>query len=114
MASKSRLFRQACKKVEACDDNNNNNNNNNNRTCRIVGFAVPADPRLELKESEKKDKYLDLARELKKTVEHESDVYTNCNWCFWYSHQRIGTGTGGLGNKRTHGDHPNYCIIEES
>ena len=33
-----------------------------------------------MKESEKKDTYLDLARELKKkTVEHENDVYTNCN-----------------------------------
>ena len=37
-----------------------------NRTCRIVDFAVPADHRVKLKESEKKDKYLDLARELKK------------------------------------------------
>ena len=32
----------------------------------IVDFAVPADYRINLKESEKKDKYLDLARELKK------------------------------------------------
>ena len=29
-------------------------------------MAVPADHRIKLKESEKKDKYLDLARELKK------------------------------------------------
>ena len=28
------------------------------------------------------------------------------------SYQRIIKGTGGLGNKRTSGDHPNYCIIE--
>ena len=67
-------------------NNNNNNNNNNNtnglpnpgqktrliiinkrkRICKIVDFAVPADHRINLKESEKKDKYLDLARELKK------------------------------------------------
>ena len=66
--------------------NNNNDNNNNNgspnpgqptwpynnqqkkkkRICKIVDFAVPADHRINLKESEKKDKYLDLARELKK------------------------------------------------
>ena len=32
----------------------------------MVDFAVPADHRVNLKESEKKDKYLDLARELKK------------------------------------------------
>ena len=31
-----------------------------------MNFAVPADHRLKLKESEKKDKYLELARELKK------------------------------------------------
>ena len=36
------------------------------RTCKIVVFAVPADHRIKLKEGEKKDKYLDLARELKK------------------------------------------------
>ena len=36
------------------------------RTCRIVDFAVPADHGVKLKESEKKNKYLDLARELKK------------------------------------------------
>ena len=35
-------------------------------TCRIVDFAVPADHRVKLKESEKNDKYLDLTRELKK------------------------------------------------
>ena len=36
------------------------------RTCKIVDFGVPAVPRIKLKECEKKDKYLDLARELKK------------------------------------------------
>ena len=36
------------------------------RTCKIVDFAVPADHRIKLKEWEKKDKYLDLAREVKK------------------------------------------------
>ena len=40
--------------------------NKNKRTCKIVDFAVPADHRIKLKECEKKDKYLDLARELKK------------------------------------------------
>ena len=36
------------------------------RTCKIVDFVVPADHRIKLKESEKNEKYLDLARELKK------------------------------------------------
>ena len=42
------------------------NNQQKKRTCKIVDFAVPADHRIKLKECEKKDKYLDLARELKK------------------------------------------------
>ena len=40
--------------------------NKNKRTCKIVGFAVPADNRIKMKECEKKDKYFYLARELKK------------------------------------------------
>ena len=40
--------------------------NKKRRIYKIVDFAVPADHRINLKESEKKDKYLDLARELKK------------------------------------------------
>ena len=43
-----------------------NNQQKKKKICKIVDFAVPADHRLNLKESEKKDKYLDLARELKK------------------------------------------------
>ena len=41
--------------------------NKKKRTCKIVDFAVPADNREKLKESEKEDMYFDLAREWKKT-----------------------------------------------
>ena len=37
-----------------------------------MDFTVPAGHRIKLKESEKKDKYLELARKLK-TMEHEGD-----------------------------------------
>ena len=40
--------------------------NKKKRICKIVDFAVPADHIINVKESEKKDKYFDLARELKK------------------------------------------------
>ena len=40
--------------------------NKKKRTCKIVDFVVLVDHRIKLKESEKKDKYLNLARELKK------------------------------------------------
>ena len=40
--------------------------NKKKRTCKIVDYAVPADHRINQMECEKKNKYLDLARELKK------------------------------------------------
>ena len=73
-----------------------NNNQQKKRIWKIVDFAVPADHRMKLKESEKKDKYLDLARGLKKTMEHEGDNYTNCDWCFWYSNKGLLKGLDDL------------------
>ena len=43
-----------------------NNKKKKKMICKIVNFAVLADHRINLKESEKKDKYPDLARVLKK------------------------------------------------
>ena len=40
--------------------------NKKTRTCQIVDFAIPPDHRVKIKESEKIDKFLDLARKLKK------------------------------------------------
>ena len=54
-------------------------------TCKTVNFAVLADHRIKLKECEKKDKYLDLAWELKNTMEHEGNNYTNCDYWVWNS-----------------------------
>ena len=49
----------------------------------LMDFAILVDHRVEIKVSEKMNKYLDLARELKKTEEHEGDSDTNCSWCTW-------------------------------
>ena len=46
----------------------NNNNNNKKRIYKIEDFAVSADNGIKLKESEKKGKYQDLSRELKKKI----------------------------------------------
>ena len=63
------------------------------RTCRIVDFDILADHRVKLKESEKRDKYLDLVRELeKKPMEYKSDRDTNCGWYSRYSHQCLVQG----------------------
>ena len=69
--------------------NKTKKNQQQQRTCRIADFFVPANHRAKLKESEKKSKYLDLARELKKNNYETSKGDTNCNWCPWYSHRRI-------------------------
>ena len=45
-------------------------------------------------------------------MKYESDGDTNSNWCTRYSYQRIGTETGGLGNKKTKGDYLNYSLAE--
>ena len=45
-------------------------------------------------------------------MEHESDGDTNYNWCARNSHHRIGTGTGGLKNKRISGNDSNNSIVE--
>ena len=74
------------------------------RNCRIVDFVVLADHQVKLKESEKRDKYQDLARKLKKkkkkkkNLEHESDGDTSCDLHTRYSYERVRTGNGGLGN----------------
>ena len=65
--------------------------------------------RVKMKESERKIRTWTL---LGKTVEYESHDDTNCDSYSWYSHQRICTRSGGLGNKKIRGDHPNYWIIE--
>ena len=88
--------------------------NQQKRTCWIVDFAVPAQHWVKLKENWKRDKYLNLARELKKMIRHEGDGDTSCNCCAQNNPQNIDKGTGGLGNKRISGDHPNDITTIEN
>ena len=44
------------------------------RTCPLINFLVPAGQRVKMKESEKIDKHLDLARELKELWNHRVSV----------------------------------------
>ena len=62
--------------------------NKKERTCRIVDFTVPVDHSLKLKESEKRDKYLDLPRELKKLWNMKVTVVPVVIGALgsWYSH----------------------------
>ena len=48
-------------------------------------MVLPTDQSMKVKEGKKKDKFLDLAGELK-FIEHESD---GDNWCTWSGPKRI-------------------------
>ena len=50
--------------------------NQKKKIWKIVHFVFPADYRIKLKECEKRDKYLDLARELKKLWNMEVTIIT--------------------------------------
>ena len=45
-------------------------------------------------------------------MEHESDGDAKCNLCASYSHQKIGQGTGRIGNNHSSGDHSNDSIVK--
>ena len=82
--------------------------NKRKRICKIVDFAVPAEHRIKLKECEKKDKYLDLARELKKLWNMKVTIVPIVIGA-------LGTiikGPGGLWSWRTGRDYPNDSINE--
>ena len=68
-----------------------------------MDFAVPANHREKQKESEKRDKYLDFAREQKKknSMEHESDVIPIVIGALGTVNKGWVTETGRLENKRT-------------
>ena len=58
------------------------------RTYQTVGFAVLADPNVKQRESENRDNFLHLARELKKYMEHKRDRDIDCNWCAQFCNKK--------------------------
>ena len=77
-----------------------------------MDFAVPAGHRIKLKECEKKDKYLDFARELKKLWNMQVTIIPIVIGAFGIVTKRLLKGQKDLESWRTSGDHPNYNIIE--
>ena len=76
-------------------------------TCQLVDFGLLVDVRVEIKESEKRNKYLDLAREQKKMWNMKVTVITICSWCDWNGLQRIRR----IGNQRKNRDYTDYSIF---
>ena len=96
------------KNSQGVNYNNDNNNDNNKtdhlisaripdliitkkkkkkkkKTCEIADFAVSADHKIKLKENEKKDKYLELARELIKLWNIKVTIVPVVIGACWYN-----------------------------
>ena len=77
-----------------------------------MDFDVPTDHRVNIKENETKDKYLDLVGELKKNGEYEDDGDTNCNRRSWNGFQRLRKSVGRIGNRGTNRNYSNSSIVK--
>ena len=77
------------------------------RNSKIVDFAVQVDHRIKLKEYDKKNRYLDLARELKKIWNIKITTIPNVIGAFGTITKGIIKRTGWLGSWRKMGDYPN-------
>ena len=63
-------------------------------TCRIIDYAVSADKQSKTEGKRKERLVPRPCWSIEKTVEHERDDNTNCNWHARYSLQRTGKNTG--------------------
>ena len=86
-------------------------NKKKRRIFKIVDFPVPADHRINLKESAKKDKYLDLARELKKLWNMKVTIVPIVIGALGAITK--GLLKGGLWSWQTSRDYPNHSIAQK-
>ena len=60
----------------------------------------------------KRDKYLDLAREVKKLWSMKVIMILTVSGAQRNNPQRLGKRAGRVGNRKMSGDHPNYSIVK--
>ena len=65
-----------------------------------MDFAVPADHQMKIKKIKKIDKYLDVAKDLKKMLNSKVTMIL-------IIHGALGKAIGGIGSQKKNGDHPN-------
>ena len=80
-------------------------------TCQIVAFVVLVYNGVKIKESEKRNKYLDRTKDLKKAMENVGYTDANCYLSFWNDHQRLVKGIR-FRKQRVNGDYPLYSLIK--
>ena len=88
------------------------NNNKKETTFRIVDFAVLAHQRLKLREREKNNQYLDIARELKKLRNMILTLLLIVIGAFGIVTNGLVQGLNNFEIKRRGGDHSNYRIVD--
>ena len=74
-----------------------------------MDFAIPEDHEMKIKEREKIDEYLDLARELKKVWNRRVKLISVVVG-HWNVTQGLESGSGRVGNRKKNRDHQNYSI----
>ena len=89
----------------------NNKEEKRKRTCLIVNFAVPAIYGQKIEESEKRDKYLDLARELKELGNMRVTVIPIVIGVL-VTVREARKKVRRVGNRKMSRDNPNYNIAE--
>ena len=77
-----------------------------------MDFPVPANHTVKLKECEKRDTYLDFARELKKLQNMKVTIMPNVIGTICTVTEGLVLVLEDLEKNRTSRNHPNYCIIE--
>ena len=80
---------------------------------RLFDFAVPLYHKVDIKVIEKREKYLDLAREIKKVMEHKRETSASYGFA-WNGAQSLEKKTGRIGNQRRNRIHPDYSLFEIS
>ena len=76
------------------------------------GLCSSSRPQSENQRKQKVKQLLPSVQRTKKTMEHELEDNTNCNWRIWKDHQKFVKGTERNGNRWTNQDNPNYSIGE--
>ena len=88
------------------------NNEKKSRIFRMVDFAAPADHRVKIKESVKRDKYLDLARKLRKLWNLRVTIIPIVIGALGTIPKGLKKDSGKVENRGMNRDNPDYCIIE--
>ena len=66
------------------------NKNKKERSCRLFVLTFRQNTEEKIKDSEKINKFFDLAK--KKKMEYEGEGNTICCWCVWKSSKGLGKG----------------------